>query len=132
MSVFGSEVHPDHITLHFQGKNIFLTLQPSGDYKDDDGNLYSKILFDPGFAGIEPFETGTGDPLWKVAKEHDAAFERAKLGYQLPGETRVSVAKKFAGGVLTEMLKSAYVLVFGIPYILIGGIGGMFRYGKGK
>lgn len=125
---FGSEIFPPTQTLTFNGKKIILHLQADGSYMDEEGTIYPPILWDPGFAGIEPLETGKGDPFWNAAKSHDAAFSKMKLGYQNSEKDNLKTFGNFVVDIGTGMLTGAYMLGMGIPYILVGGIGGMIRW----
>ena len=126
---WGSEDKPKAIKL-FEGtpKEFSIFLQPSGDYIDVEGTIYPGILFDPGYAGVSPFQTGKGDPLWIAAKPHDKAFNRMKLGYQDSTKDNLKVFGEFSEALGTEALKAAYVLAAAPFYWLIGGVGGLIRW----
>lgn len=108
------------------GSTKFLFWHEDGYWIDDDGCKYPDF-FDEGYPGLEPFTTGAWDPFWKdEAKNHDKAFAAKKTGYE--GKTNGEVAGDFIKGVSIKMVKGAYAVVAGPLYILIGGIGGMFRW----
>lgn len=117
------------IKIKAGGKEILLTLQPDGNYRDDKGTIYPGLLFDKDFCGLYPFETGKWDPFWeKSCKPHDIAFERLKHGYQNPEDSNLKVFTDFTGSALETMAQGAYAVSMGIPYIVIGGLLGMVRW----
>lgn len=74
------------------------------------------------FCGLGEANTGPNDPWYKrgVCQAHDEHFTKLDKGeYATFGE--------FAKGIVRGMAEGAYMLVSGIPYLLIGGILGIFR-----
>ena len=125
MSKWHSEDRPKAIPL---ADGDIATLQPDGSYKDSHGTVYADITIEQGYAGLEGiFQTGKGDPFWRAAKLHDKAFSRAKLGYQDSTADNLETLKNFTIDIGTGMLTGAYMLIAGIPYILIGGVGGFIK-----
>lgn len=117
--------------LQFKDKKVKITQLSDGDWYDEQGTKYPAMLFDPGFCGVYPGETGYGDPLRKIACiNHDKHFIRLMAGYKDPEVTNGKVFREFTGSILTEMLKSAYVLIAGIPYIIFGGGIGALRWAQ--
>lgn len=123
----------------FHGQQVILIPQSDGSYKDPSGTTYPSMLFDPGYCGIYPFETGDGDPFHKIAcARHDTSFQKMLLGYQDSTQDNLKVFGTFVKDIGTGMydglkgdygvVGGAYVTLMGLPYILIGGIGGMARW----
>lgn len=116
-------------TLKFRGKSIQVYPIGNGNYQDAEGTIYPKILFDNGYCGLEPFETGDWDPFHKRAcKPHDQAFNRLQAGYASSTEGNLGTFANFSKAVLITMAESAYALLAGIPYIIVGGVGGIVRW----
>lgn len=103
---------------------------------------------DPGYCGLEPYETGKNDPYWRIACEpHDKAFRELKAGtYQGSG---IGPNAKFASAVVTGAAKGALLIPFGlltlrprkaiegailvaasVPYLFLGAGYGLFRWGQ--
>lgn len=125
---WGSEDKPKTWEIEGPEGKKTLTLAPDGNYYDSDGTKYAAIFFDPGYAGVSPFETGKGDPLWKAAKAHDRAFNKMLAGYNDTTKDNLKTFGKFTEDVGTEMLKAAYVLAAGPLYLIVGGLGGVARW----
>ncbi len=84
---------------------------------------------DPGYCGITPFVTGKYDPWWKIwCVKHDNKFNQMAAGtYEGSG---FKVAAESVVEIAQGMVAGAYLLVSGIPYLLVGGIlGGLTRWG---
>lgn len=78
---------------------------------------------DPNYCGLEPITTGPNDPWWKrkVCQTHDKAYQKLK-------DNEWRVFGRFALDIGKGMLDGAIMLITGIPYLLIGGLGGVVRY----
>lgn len=115
--------------IDFQGTKVELRQIDNGDWVDERGTVYPEWLFDEGFCGLSPFETGKLDPFWKKAcLPHDQAFNRMKNGYDDSSVKNAEVFSNFAKEVGIVMAQSAFGLVAGVPYILFGGLGGLARW----
>lgn len=78
------------------------------------------------YCGIEPIVTGPLDPWWKRAcVPHDKAMQAYIDGH--PTEGPYQTFGKFTKNIGVGMLQGAYMLLTGIPYLLIGGVLGLFR-----
>lgn len=118
-----------HRTLNYQGRKIDVHSIGNGNYADDKGTIYPAILFDHGYCGLDPIETGRWDPFWKTAcAPHDKAFNLMKLGYSASTAGNFGVFSEFAKNIGATMLQGAYAVTMGIPYLVVGGIGGLFRW----
>lgn len=126
---------PTH-KIEFKGNTILLFPLPNGDFIDAKGTIYPALLFDPGFCGLSPLETGKGDPWWKrTCQPHDHAFNNMKVGFQDSATDNLKTFGKFTEDIATGMLQGAYLLVSGPAYWLVGGVGGALKWAidtKGK
>ncbi len=114
-------------TRTYQG----ITVTRVNDYTwvDAEGTKYVDFSSDPGFCGVAPGETGKGDPFWKIAcVPHDLAFDKMKVGYEDSTKDNLKTFGTFVADIGTGMLQGAYMVALGVPYIVVGGIGGMLRW----
>lgn len=81
---------------------------------------------DPRHCGLDPLTTGDWDPFQEECYVHDGEFNALKDGN--PKHSSFVVARNFIEGVAKTAAKGAYAVIFAVPYALIGGIGGMFRW----
>lgn len=125
----GSELKPNPLKIYFKGQTLTLYLQKDGvTYKDAQGTEYPEIDTDYGYCGVSPFETGKGDPWWKLACEpHDMAFDKARAGYADSTQDNLATFGKFSQAIGTGMLTGAYQVISGPFYWLLGGVYGFFR-----
>lgn len=115
--------------LNFRGKKIEIKELENGDYIDAEGTVYPAVLFDPGYCGITPLTTNNQDPFWKRAcQPHDLAFDQMKLGYDAATKGNFGTFLSFAKEVGIVMAMGLFQVGAGIPYILVGGLGGMARW----
>ena len=84
---------------------------------------------DPGMCGIPPVETGEWDPYQKVACEpHDKEFNLLKAG--LPNKGVVETTEDFELAVAKTAAKGLYAAIMAPIYAIVGGLGGMLRWGQ--
>lgn len=116
-------------SVEFQGIDILLRWDDQGFWVDSYGTRWPDIWDDAGYCGIAPAETGKWDPFWqKACVNHDRDFNALKAGYK-DGDA-LKTFGNFTGSVLSTMAGGAYAVVMGIPYIIVGGIGGLLRWAQ--
>lgn len=83
---------------------------------------------DPGYCGVGVFETREWDPYWttKTCKNHDNAFNALSEGKR--NDNGFAVTGKFFRDATSTMLKSVYGVTAYVPYLLLGGLGGLARW----
>lgn len=77
---------------------------------------------DPDYCGLGKANTGPLDPWWKrgVCPAHDEHFTKLDKG-------EYATFAEFAGSIGRGMAEGAWMLLTGVPYLLIGGVLGIFR-----
>lgn len=84
---------------------------------------------DPDYCGLGRLNTGPYDPFWKKAcVPHDEAFDKLKGDLKDPNEENLKAFGNFAANVGIGMLQGVFMAGMGIPYILVGGLGGLLRW----
>lgn len=117
--------------LHYKNEEITLTQLETGDWVDDLGTVYPKVLIEDlnNFCGVENITTGKHDPFYLDACfAHDSAFKRMLLGRLLPNESNLTVMADFAKETGIIFLKSLYGVVMAPAYLIFGGLGGALRW----
>lgn len=98
------------------------------DLGSEDESLNDTPGEDPGYCGVEPIETGKGDPWRKIACwRHDKAFNKAKAGYADSTQDNLKTFGTFTVDIATGMLSGAYQVLSGPFYWLVGGVFGFAR-----
>jgi hypothetical protein len=78
------------------------------------------------FCGLSPYTTGDWDPFWQSGScpRHDELMTKKEAH-------PVAIAARFAydsmNTAVINTAKAVYSVTFVIPYILIGGVGGLIR-----
>lgn len=129
--VDSNHVAPPTRKLTFKGQDIYLVQLDNGDWMDELGTIYPKVLMDDfnNYCGVGSVTSGDWDPFYKDACfPHDSAFKRMLLGRLLPHESNTTVMTNFAKETGIVFLKSLYGVVAAPFYLILGGVGGALRW----
>lgn len=129
--VDSNHVAPPTKKLTFKGQDIYLVQLENGDWMDELGTIYPKVLMDDfnNYCGVGNFTTGKWDPFYKEACfAHDSAFKRLMLKRLLPHESNTTAMLDFSKDIGKVFLQSVYGVVMAPAYFIFGALGGALRW----
>jgi len=90
---------------------------------------YRNITTDPNYCGLGEANTGPNDPWYKfspLCKQHDPHYQ--KLIDRKGDDGAWLTFGEFAKNIVVGMAQGARMVLTGPIYLIIGGIGGLFRF----